>query len=117
MARRTIIRRRSKGPSRTKRNRSFKTVKIPSDDRLEVAFGFLREGRTQKRAAEIAGISVRRFRNFLRSDKLAEFNRGHWRITDRRVREVVLMSDGQGARLQPGVVGDAPPLRPFAQAG
>jgi hypothetical protein len=81
-----------------KKKRSTKLARIPSDDRFETAFGFLREGRSQKRSAEIAGISVKRFSRFLRSNKLAKFKGGRWRITDRRLREITIISEAQ-ARL------------------
>ena len=79
----------------TTQKRSTKLRKIPSDDRLETAYKFLREGRSKKRSAEIAGISVKRFSKFLRGNKLAQFKSGRWRITDRRVREITIISEGQ----------------------
>jgi hypothetical protein len=79
----------------TKQRRSTKLPRIPSDDRFETAFKFLREGRSQKRAAEIGMVSIKRFRAFLRSNKLAKFKDGHWQITDRRIREITVISDGQ----------------------
>jgi hypothetical protein len=85
---------RSKSKIRKKRI-SAKVTKFPSDDRFETALKYLREGRSQKRAAEIGMVSVKRFRSFLRSNKLAKFKGGHWRITDRRIREITVISEGQ----------------------
>jgi len=79
---------------RKKRN-SNKADQYPSDDRFETALKYLREGRSQKRAAEIGMVSVRRFREFLRRNKLAKFKGGHWQITDRRTREIAIISEGQ----------------------
>jgi hypothetical protein len=79
---------------RSKR-RSSKLARSDSDQRLETALKYLREGRSQKRAAEIGMVSVKRFRQFLRSNKLAKFKSGHWRITDRRIREIAIISEGQ----------------------
>ena len=77
-----------------KRRNSPKANKFTSDDRFETALKYLREGRSQKRAAEIGMISVKRFRQFLRSNKLAKFKYGHWQITDRRIREITVISEG-----------------------
>jgi hypothetical protein len=49
---------------------------------------------------QIAGISVKRFSRFLRSNKLAKFKDGRWRITDRRLREITIISDGQARLIQ-----------------
>lgn len=62
--------------------------RIQSDERLETALRYLREGRSQKRAAEIGMVSVARFRRFLHRNKLAKFKNRRWRITDRRKRQV-----------------------------
>lgn len=85
----------SKPAALAARKRNAKRVKIPSNDRFEIAFGFLREGRSQRRSAQIAGISVNRFSRFLRSNKLANFKNGRWLITDRREREVAVISEGR----------------------
>jgi hypothetical protein len=78
-----------------KRRSSAEGNKFPSDDRFETALKYLREGRSQKRAAEIGMVSVRRFRQFLRGNKLAKFKAGRWQITDRRMREITVISEGQ----------------------
>lgn len=85
----------SKRSISTKRKRSRKPARIATDDRFEIAYGFLREGRSQRRSAQIAGISVNRFRRFLRSNRLAKFKNGHWLITDRRQREITVISQGR----------------------
>jgi hypothetical protein len=84
---------RRRTPAKPKHSAQF--ARIPTDDRFETAYKLLREGQSQKRSAEIAGISVKRFSNFIRSNKLARFKSGHWKITDRRIREVAIISDGQ----------------------
>ena len=83
-------RRSKKSSKRTSRPRH-----IPSGDAFEIAFKLLREGRTQKRAAELAGISTGRFRRFLRGHKLARFRNGRWRVTDRRSRQIRIISNGK----------------------
>jgi hypothetical protein len=85
----------SRGRNYTRPKRSTKSAKIPTDDRFETAYQFLREGRSQRRSAEIAGISVKRFSKFIRSNKLARFKGGRWQITDRRIREITIISEGQ----------------------
>jgi hypothetical protein len=89
--------RRSRSPRATGRSKrpSNKLARRDSDERLETALKYLREGRSQKRAAEIGMVSVKRFRQFLRSNKLAKFKSGHWQITDRRIREIAIISEGQ----------------------
>lgn len=69
------------------------TSVIESDAGLEAALKFLREGRSQKRSAEIGMVSVGRFRRFLRKHKLAKRKDGRWVITDRRIREVEVFSE------------------------
>lgn len=88
------------------KNPISKGKKLSSDDRFETALKYLREGRSQRRAAEIGMISVTRFRHFLRSNKLAKFKGGRWQITDRRIREITVISEGQ--RLHIKVRGFAP---------
>jgi hypothetical protein len=78
---------------KAKKPTATKLSKIPSDDRFETALKYLREGRSQKRAAEIGMVSVARFRRFLHRNKLAKFKNGRWRITDRRTREVAVISE------------------------
>jgi hypothetical protein len=86
----------SRSKSKLRKKRILKKAnQYPSDDRFETALKYLREGRSQKRAAEIGMVSVKRFRQFLRSNKLAKFKSGHWQITDRRIREISIISEGQ----------------------
>jgi hypothetical protein len=73
-------------PSRTRSRR------IKSEPNLEEALRSLRAGKSQKRAAQVAGVPVRRFRAFLRNNKLANYKKGHWHFTDRRQRTVVAIT-------------------------
>lgn len=90
--------RKQTGPLRAKRRQARKShatsEPIKSDPKLDLAFRYLREGRTQKFAAETTGISVGRFRRYVRRNKLAKFEAGRWKITDRRIREIAVISDG-----------------------
>jgi len=80
-------------PKTRKRRVRKPTTKLPSDDRFETALKYLREGRSQKRAAEIGMVSVGRFRRFLRDHKLAKRKGRKWIITDRRIREIEVFSE------------------------
>lgn len=84
-------------PKLRRKPNSSKVSQTPTDDRFETALKYLREGRSQKRAAEIGMVSVKRFRNFLRSNKLAKYKDGQWRITDRRIREITVISEGKAS--------------------
>lgn len=68
---------------------------VQSDPRLEDALKLLRQTGNQSRAAKEAGVSAERFRRFLRSNTLAERRGGHWRITDNRIREMPVRTDGE----------------------
>jgi hypothetical protein len=93
---RTKSKRQPVPPSASKRHRAArKPSRIRPDEALETALKYLREGRSQRRAAEIGMIPVKRFRNFLRSNKLAKFKGGRWQITDRRIREITVISEGR----------------------
>jgi hypothetical protein len=86
-----------KHKSRTRRripNKRRKQAKVKLDPKFEIALKYLREGRSQKRAAEIGMVSVKRFRRFLREHKLAKRKGGRWLITDRRIREFKIISEG-----------------------
>jgi hypothetical protein len=52
----------------------------------------MRNGHTQKASAKTVGVSTKRLRAFLRDHKLARQNGGKWIFTDRRVREVPIIS-------------------------
>ena len=80
---------------------------VKSDERLEAALKLLRQTGNQGRAAKDAGISAERFRNFLRSNALAERQGKQWRITDNRTRQMTVISDGEGRAVT---------LRDFEQA-
>ncbi len=68
---------------------------VKSDNRLEAALKLLRQTGNQSRAAKEVGISAERFRNFLRSNSLAERQGKKWRITDNRTRRMTVISDGE----------------------
>ena len=70
------------------------------DPRLERALLYMWRKDTQKAAAKRAGVSVERLRRFLRKDKLAERKGGRWVFTDKRVREMVIYTDGQALMLK-----------------
>ena len=72
---------------------------IKSDERLEAALKLLRQTGNQGRAAKEAGISTERFRNFLRSNSLAERQGKRWHITDNRSRRMTVISDGEARTL------------------
>lgn len=77
------------------------------DDGLEAALKRLREIGNQGRAAKDAGVSVERFRSFLRSNSLAVRQGRQWRITDNRPRRVPVISQGERKEIT---------LRDFEQA-
>lgn len=85
---------RSHSASRKRKPRNSTTGRIPSGTEFELAFRLLRQGRSQKRSAEIAGISTKRLRRYLRGNKLAHFRNGQWRINDRRSRLIQIFTDG-----------------------
>ncbi|HEX4737732.1 MAG TPA: hypothetical protein VH331_09230 [Allosphingosinicella sp.] len=72
---------------------------VESDDRLEAALKALRRTGTQSSAAKEAGVSPERLRRFLRENVLAERQGRRWRITDRRPRQMRVLSDGQAKML------------------
>lgn len=80
---------------------------IKSDEGLEAALKRLREIGNQGRAAKEAGVSVERFRRFLRSNSIAERQGGQWRITDNRPRRMTVISQGETHEIS---------LRDFEQA-
>lgn len=65
------------------------------DDALESALKALRKSNNQSRAARQAGISVERFRRFLKSENLAQYSGRTWTLTDNRPREVSVISKGR----------------------
>jgi hypothetical protein len=72
-----------------------KPQRVPSGDAFEIAFKLLRKGNSQKDAATFTGISTRRFRRYLRGNKLARYRKGRWLITDQRPRSIRIFTDGQ----------------------
>ena len=66
-----------------------------SDERLEQALRALRATGNQKQAAKSAHVAPERFRRFIRDNKLAEREGRRWRLTDNRVREIVMITGGQ----------------------
>lgn len=71
------------------------TAGASADPRLEHALKSLRQVGSQSAAARSAGISVERFRRFLGENKLAHREGRTWKLTDNRIREVRLISDGR----------------------
>lgn len=65
------------------------------DPRLEAALKLLRETGNQSRAASETGVSVERFRRFLRENKLAARTGRTWAFSDYRLRDMVVISDGE----------------------
>jgi hypothetical protein len=76
--------------------------RVKSDDRLEAALKALRRTGTQALAAKEAGVSPERLRRFLRENTLAERRGRTWRITDRRLRQMRVLTDGQSKMLTIG---------------
>lgn len=72
---------------------------VKSDDRLEKALKALRRTGKQSSAAKEAGVSPERLRRFLRENGLAERKGRTWRITDRRPRQMRVLTDGQAKML------------------
>lgn len=79
--------------------RSAKKVTQP-DERLEQALRALRATGNQEQAAKSAHVSPERFRRFIRDNKLAEREGRRWRLTDNRVRELVMITDGRRKRVR-----------------
>jgi len=77
-----------------------KVEAAPSDEKLEQALRALRATGNQKVAAKTAHVSPERFRRFLRQNKLARRKGRGWRITDRRRREVVVITTGGRKRIR-----------------
>jgi hypothetical protein len=86
---------------------SVRTKPVKSDGRLEAALKLLRQTGNQGRAAKEAGVSVERFRRFLRGNSLAERLGRKWRITDSRSRRMTVITGGDSIELT---------LRDFEQA-
>jgi hypothetical protein len=63
-----------------------------SSPELEKALRFLRAGNSQRLAARSAGVPVKRFRQFLRENKLAKYTRRRWHFTDKRRRQVLAIT-------------------------
>jgi hypothetical protein len=59
---------------------------------LERGLRFLRAGNSQRLAATSAGVSVKRFREFLRKNRLAVFRGRKWHFTDKRSRWVLAIT-------------------------
>jgi len=65
------------------------------DAGLEAALTALRKLGTQSAAAKEAGVSVERFRRFLRENSIAKRSGRTWQITDTAPREMLVLSRGQ----------------------
>lgn len=72
---------------------------LASDSRLEDALKLLRATGQQGRAAKEAGVSVERFRRFLRGNSLAERRGKQWFITDKRTRRMTVITVGEAVEL------------------
>ncbi len=72
---------------------------VKSDASLEAALKLLRQTNHQGRAAKEAGVSIERFRRFLRSNSLAERKGGKWRITDKRNRRMTVITNSEAVEL------------------
>lgn len=68
---------------------------VKSDKRLETALRFMRKTGKQGLAAKRAGVSTERFRRFLYGNKLAKRKSGKWRFTDKRGREMLVLTSGE----------------------
>lgn len=69
------------------------------DVSLEAALRALRRTGKQTAAAKEAGVSVERFRRFLRENKLANRTGRIWLITDKAPREMLVLSNGQARKM------------------
>ena len=79
-------------PARKKAERRKRRLRHPSDPNLEKALRYLRAGNSQRLAAKSAGVSVQRFRQFIRKHKLARFKGRRWHFTDKRRRQIVAIT-------------------------
>jgi len=70
------------------------TPKEP-DAGLEEALKLLRRTNNQSQAAREAGVSVERFRRFVKSHGLANYGGRSWSFSDNRPRDVPIYSDGR----------------------
>jgi hypothetical protein len=68
--------------------RRTKASRVTYGEQFEKALRALRVLKNQRIAAESNGLSPRRFRRFLRENRLAHFRNGKWRFTDKRIRSV-----------------------------
>lgn len=66
---------------------------------LEAALRALRRTGTPSAAAKEGGVSVERFRRFLRENNLAKRTGGTWLIDDKAPREMLVLSNGQARRM------------------
>ncbi|MGO4705787.1 hypothetical protein AB4072_08425 [Microvirga sp. 2MCAF38] len=65
------------------------------DERFERALKSLRLTNNQSWSARSAGISVERFRRFLRENNLAQRDGRSWKLTDDRLREITMITNGK----------------------
>lgn len=70
-----------------------------SDDKLEAALKALRRTGKQSAAAKEVGVSPERLRRFLRENALAKRRGRTWQITDRRLRQMRVLTQGQSRML------------------
>lgn len=79
---------------------SIRAKPVQSDPRLEAALKSMRRQETQAKAAKRAGVSVERLRRFLYDNELAERQGRQWLFSDKRIREMTGLSDGQMRRMR-----------------
>lgn len=104
---RRLARAAAKGLSRSQARGHAKAGEVPirareavqSDERLEAALKALRRTGKQGDAAKEAGVSPERLRRFLRENALAERRGRRWQITDRRLRQMRVLTGGQSKML------------------
>lgn len=72
-----------------------KSKVVKADAKLEQALRALRLTGNQKLAAKTAHVSPERFRRFVRENKLAKRKGSGWQFTDKRLREVVIFTEGR----------------------
>lgn len=85
----------ARGHARSGENPIRRSRIARGDERLEAALTALRKSSTQVAAAKEAGVSVERFRRFLRENKLAKLKGRSWKITDNGPREMPVFSNGE----------------------
>lgn len=105
-AKRGLSRSQARGHARTG-EATIKTRPLASDHKLEAALKELRKSRNQALAAKSAGVSSERLRRFLRENSLIEGRGSTLKISDKRHRDMMVLSNGDAREIR---------LRDFEQA-